>query len=48
MSAAQRSTDFKFILGLRETIHQLAMANSVRWYGHGERERSCFEKGIRF
>ena len=23
-----------FMLGLRETIDQLAMANSVRWYGH--------------
>ena len=23
-----------FVLGLSETIDQLAMANSVRWYGH--------------
>ena len=23
-----------FMLGLSETIDQLAMANSVRWYGH--------------
>ena len=30
----QRSTDSRFILGLKETIDQLAMANSVRWYGH--------------
>ena len=29
-----RSTDFMFMLGLRETIDQLAMANTVRWYGH--------------
>ena len=28
------STDFLFMLGLNETIDQLAMANSVRWYGH--------------
>ena len=34
-SAAQRqkrSMDFTFILGLKETIDQLDMANSVRWY----------------
>ena len=30
----KRSTDLMFMLGLRETIDQLAMANSVRWYGH--------------
>ena len=29
-----RSTDFMFILGLNETVDQLAMANSVRWDGH--------------
>ena len=29
-----RSTDLMFMLGLRETIDQLAMASSVRWYGH--------------
>ena len=23
-----------FMLGLNETVDQLAMANSVRWYGH--------------
>ena len=28
-----RSMDFMFKLGLSETIDQLAMANSVRWYG---------------
>ena len=30
----KRSTDLMFMLGLNETIDQLAMANSVRWYGH--------------
>ena len=30
----KRSTDLMFVLGLSETIDQLAMANSVRWYGH--------------
>ena len=29
-----RSTDFMFMLGLSETIDQLAMANSVCWYHH--------------
>ena len=36
-SAAQRqkrSTDLVFMLGLNETIDQLAMANSVHWHGH--------------
>ena len=28
------SADLMFMLGLKETIDQLAMANSVRWYGH--------------
>ena len=28
------SKDFMFMLGLNETIDQLAMANSVRWCGH--------------
>ena len=28
------STDLMFMLGLSEMIDQLAMANSVRWYGH--------------
>ena len=28
------SMDFTFMLGLNETIGQLAMTNSVRWYGH--------------
>ena len=30
----KRSTDLMFMLGLTETIDQLAMANSVWWYGH--------------
>ena len=30
----KRSTDLMFMLGLSETIDQLVMANSVRWYGH--------------
>ena len=36
-SAAQRqkrSTDLILMLGLRETMHQLAMANSVCWHCH--------------
>ena len=30
----KRSTDFMLILGLSEIVDQLAMANSVCWYGH--------------
>ena len=30
----KRSTYLMFMLGLNETIHQLAMASSVRWYGY--------------
>ena len=30
----KRSTDLMFRLGLSETVDQLAMTNSVRWYGH--------------
>ena len=30
----KRSTYLMFMLGLTETIDQLAMANSVRWYDH--------------
>ena len=29
----KRSTDSMFMLGLKETIGQLAIANSVCWYG---------------
>ena len=28
------STDLMLMLGLNETMDQLDMANSVRWYGH--------------
>ena len=38
-----------FMLGLTETIDQLAMANSVHWYGHELRRGwSRLEKIIRF
>ena len=30
----KRSTDLMFVLGLNDAIDQLAMASSVRWYGH--------------
>ena len=30
----KRSTDFMLVLGLKETIDQLSMAKSFRWYGH--------------
>ena len=29
-----RSTHLMFMLGLKETIDQLAMEDNVRWYGH--------------
>ena len=29
----ERSTDLMFMLGLKETMDQLTMANSVHWYG---------------
>ena len=29
-----RSMDLMFMLGLKLTMDQLAMANSIRWYGH--------------
>ena len=35
---SKRSTHLMFMLCLSETIDQLAMANSVRWYGHVLRE----------
>ena len=46
----KRSTDLMLMLGLKETMDQLSLANSVRCYGHGVEERgwSCLEKGIRF
>ena len=30
----ERSMDLTFMLGLKEGIDQLAMANSVHWYCH--------------
>ena len=30
----KRSMDLMFMLGLKETADQLAMANIVHWYGH--------------
>ena len=30
----KRSTDLMLMLGLSEAVDQLAMAKSVRWYGH--------------
>ena len=30
----KRYTDLMFMLGLKETIDQLTMTNSVHWYGH--------------
>ena len=44
----KRSTDLMLMLGLSEAVDQLAMAKSVRWYGHMLRRGwSCLEKGIR-
>ena len=34
LKVRKRSTDLVLMLGLNETIDQLAMANSVCWYGH--------------
>ena len=31
------STDLMLMLGLNKTIDQLAMVNSVHWYGRGEK-----------
>ena len=35
----KRSMDLMFMLGLKETMDQLAMGNSVHWYGHVFEER---------
>ena len=37
----KRSNDLMFMLGLIETIDQLAMENSVHWYGHVLRREDC-------
>ena len=34
LKGRKRSMDLMLMLGLNETMVQLAMANSVRWYGH--------------
>ena len=34
LSDSKRSTDSMFMLGLNETIDQLAMANIDRWHSH--------------
>ena len=34
LKGRKRSTDLMFMLGLKETVDQLAMANCVRSYGH--------------
>ena len=45
----KRSTDLMFMLGLNETIDQLAIATSVRWYGNTKKRGwSCLGKGTRF
>ena len=33
-SKTRRCTDLTFMLGLKETLDHLVMANSVRWYGY--------------
>ena len=30
----KRANDLMLMMGLNKTIYRLAMANSVRWYGH--------------
>ena len=45
---SKRSTYLMFMLGLKETIDQLAMANSVHWHGHEEKGCSHLKKGITF
>ena len=37
----KRSSDLMFMFGLHETIVKLAMASSVRWYGHVLRRENC-------
>ena len=43
LKARKRSTDLMLMLGLNETIDQLAMANSVHWYCHVLRRALYFE-----
>ena len=35
------STYFMFVFGFYHIIDQLAMANSLRWYGHVFRREDC-------
>ena len=44
----KRSTYLMFMLGLKKTMDQLAMASSVHWYGHELRGWSCLVQGIIF
>ena len=46
----KRSTDLMFMFGLSATIDQLAIANSVRWYGHVLRreDRHVLRRAIDF
>ena len=37
----KRSTDFMFMLSFNETMDQLPMANSIRWYGDVLRREDC-------
>ena len=39
----KRSPYLVFMLGMKETIDQLAIANGVRWYGHVLRKAVDFE-----
>ena len=46
----KRSTDLMLMLSLNETIDQLAMANSVHWYGHVLRREdgNVFKRALYF
>ena len=37
----KRAKGLILIIGLKETIDQLAMENSVHWYGHVLRREDC-------
>ena len=47
LKVRKRSTDLMFMLGLNDTIDQMAMANSVRWHGHVLRRALDFEVGVK-
>ena len=44
----KRSIDLIFMIGLKESIDQMAMTNSVHCYGHVLRRADGLKKGIRF